>query len=351
MATKKVVTMRVAQVLDTSGSMRGESITNVLKVMNGLAETYKKQKNVNVRATFVTFDNTAVVRFEDQHVDEFKTIDKIVCDGWTNIFEAVEKAVASLEKFGKSTDVYLINLYTDGANNQEAYLVKERVAALQKLPENWTVTFMVPPKTGDRFASQYGIPRGNVSEWETSTKGIQEMEVKTTAATTDYLDNVSCGGKGTKDFYNVQTDLSTMKKRDLKKLTDLSATFKSYLVAQEVAIKEFVEAKTKKGYVIGSTFYALTKKEKIQPSKDVMILDNATGKLYGGPEGRDLIGLKPGIVCVVEPVNHAGFTIFVKSTSVNRKLVRGTKVLVDKNKIKNDAETWNSAGAARSASH
>jgi hypothetical protein len=41
-----------------------------------------------------------------------------------------------------------------------------------------------------------------------------------------------------------------------------------------------------------------------------------------------MIGLPANADAKVEPGNHANYDIFVQSTSVNRKLPRGTKLIV-----------------------
>ncbi len=92
-----------------------------------------------------------------------------------------------------------------------------------------------------------------------------------------------------------------------------------------------MEEKTKSPYIPGSVFYQLTKTEKIQPQKMVLIMKKGGKGIYGGDEARGLIGLPASedwIEAKVKPGNHANFEIFVQSSSINRKLVRGTKVLV-----------------------
>jgi hypothetical protein len=57
-------------------------------------------------------------------------------------------------------------------------------------------------------------------------------------------------------------------------------------------------------------------------------MEKGSKAIYGGNAARSLIGLPYGAEAKVEPGNHANYDIFVQSTSTNRKLVRGTKLLV-----------------------
>jgi hypothetical protein len=62
----------------------------------------------------------------------------------------------------------------------------------------------------------------------------------------------------------------------------------------------------------------------VQPQKEIAILQ--FGKVYRGPEARKLLGL-PDHSVRVRPGDHQ-FKIFIQSTSINRKLLAGTQLLV-----------------------
>jgi len=110
-----------------------------------------------------------------------------------------------------------------------------------------------------------------------------------------------------------------------------ATTFKIFTVNQEEEIRPFVEGKTKKPYVQGSAYYLLTKREKIQEGKELLLQDRATTQVFGDSQRiRQQLGLPTAGDIRVNPGNHANWNLFVQSTSVNRKLVRGSKVLVIK---------------------
>ena len=140
-----------------------------------------------------------------------------------------------------------------------------------------------------------------------------------------YYNARSAGAKSLTNFY--QVDLSDVTSRDLKQLDNLQNKFKVFEVTKESAIKEFVEEKGF-NYIPGSCFYELTKKETIQANKEILVQEKGKMALYGGNEARDLIGLPQGKDVKVEPLNLSKYRVFVLSTSVNRKLVRGSKLLV-----------------------
>jgi hypothetical protein len=95
-------------------------------------------------------------------------------------------------------------------------------------------------------------------------------------------------------------------------------------------IRDFV-TRSGHSYRTGAAFYQLSKREKVQGNKQIAVaeLDNGrmTGKVFTGPAARQLLGL-PDTEVTVKPGHNDRYQIFVQSTSVNRKLVTGTKLLV-----------------------
>lgn len=83
-------------------------------------------------------------------------------------------------------------------------------------------------------------------------------------------------------------------------------------------------------YVKGCAFYQLTKPELVQKHKDLMVKEKTGRVLYGGQEVRKVLGLPEFQDGKVTPGNHANYDVFVQSTANNRKLVRGTTVMVRK---------------------
>ena len=351
-------TVKFVQLIDSSGSMQGKEDA-VLLAMNGISEIIKfEAEKIPTRVSMFHFNNETHMIIEDQAASELPKLTRRVyrASGGTALFDAVKVAIESLEKFAKPNDIFVVNVFTDGENTIAHHRIPEIVKLMKEKQEtgNWTFTFQLPRGSSvkpnyyrDDFIRNYDVPAGNTATWETTEEGAREMGQVTQAATTDFYDQVSKGATQSRGFYEVQPDLSKVKAKDIAKLEDLSHKFKAFEVDKETPIKEFVEERTKRGYVIGSTYYALTKKETVQAQKEVLLLDIKSKKIYGGDEARGLIGLPQGHPAKVEPGNHGNYIIYVKSTSVNRKLVRGTKILVDTTKIANDPATWDHTQVGR----
>jgi hypothetical protein len=126
--------------------------------------------------------------------------------------------------------------------------------------------------------------------------------------------------------------LSGRKLSRYKKSRDLEAVpsgrFQVMNVDINQPIKQFV---VDNGLIFkkGRGFYQLMKTETIQDYKEVVLREDDTGDLFSGEKARELLGL-PRIGSAREkPKVPAGYTAFIQSTSVNRKLIAGTEFLYE----------------------
>ncbi len=246
--------------------------------------------------------------------------------------DAVEQTVNSLEKIHSTRDTdtsFLMIVLTDGEENNSKYTdgprLKSHIERLQKT-DRWSFAFVVPPGCKNMITGKLGLPEGNVIEWTQSSEGARYAGDSITRGVSHYYTTRSMGASSTKGFFT--TDLSSVKMKDVQnKLDDIQSKVKVLEVPREVAIRDFVESKLGH-YTLGSAYYELTKDEEVSPQKDVLLMEKGKKAVYGGIYARSLLNLPAGQVVKVRPGNHSNFSIFVRSDSVNRKLVRGTKVVV-----------------------
>lgn len=328
--------------LDASGSM-GSIYNETIQMFNsvlGSARQKSEELNQETLVSLVIFSDTANVAFPPTPIAQVKPLDSKTYQlrGLTALLDGTGLAIETLEKYtspeaGIDKSFLVITITDGGENNSYRYNAAKLKNTLKQYDnrEDWTVAFQLPPGAAKTFCAQFGIPIENTREWENTRVGVQETQVQTSAAIGSYLTARSTGVKKSLNFFKMTTDLSSIDTKKIKKnLDDLSGNFKSYTVDKEVDVSSFVEVKTGKPYVAGSAFYQLMKKEKIQPDKQVLITEKGKKQVWGGTEARKLIGLPDSQEARVEPGNHSNYEIFVQSKSTNRKLPRGTKILVDK---------------------
>lgn len=267
--------------------------------------------------------------------------------GATPLFDAVGDIIDILEKApdAKDSDVsFLVMVLTDGVENSSkkwnGRQIGDRIVRLMDT-DRWTFTFRVPYGS-KRNLERLGIPAGNIIEWEQTERGMRQSTEVTMAATSNYFQGVSRGVRSTNAFY---ADANSLTKSEVKSaMTNISGEVRIWTVTDYdttkadrdgnwfAEIAPFVEQKTRDFYVRGTAFYELNKTEKaVQGSKLIVIRSKKDGSVYAGQSARDLLGIPTGGTIKLAPGDHGNWEIYVQSTSSNRHLLEGTKVLYWKN--------------------
>jgi uncharacterized protein YegL len=326
----------IAFVLDRSGSMRG-LLNTVETVFDKEIEHLKmrsKELNQETRLSVYTFDSIIECLVFDMDVMRMPSLKGTLKDGGqTALLDATLQAINDMQllpqKYGDHA--FLAYVLTDGEENKSKVKVNTFVDALSRLATNWTIACMVPNSRGVHEAKKFGFPQNNISVWDTTTQGIVEVGETTYRATDNYMYARSLGIRSTSNFFS--TDLSnvsnTQAKARLVELTPNEYTILRVDPKKDRVIKEFVESWMKEPYRIGQGYYELVKSESIQNNKRICIQNRQDGRVYGGQNARDMLGLPP-YTLKVKPGDHGEWNIFVQSTSVNRKLPAGTSLLVMK---------------------
>lgn len=106
--------------------------------------------------------------------------------------------------------------------------------------------------------------------------------------------------------------------------------FQKVLVTEDMPIKDLVSSIGAE-FKVGRGFYEFTKKEKIQDYKEIIIVDNISGDMFSGGAAREILGLTTETKTskVTPSFDSAKYSVFVQSTSANRKLIGGTRFLYE----------------------
>lgn len=333
----------VAILLDSSGSMSSFS-TKVVDEFNNTLDTIQEnaqRTGIKTTVSVWTFGEsyTPVRQLyigQDVRLAKKMSRGEYRAQGNTPLWDCVGASVVALRDKLKQTQKTsnLVIILTDGENNASYNYNEVSLMNLIKSVQStdrWTFAFQVPRGYKTKLVNLLGIPSDNVVEWEQTDVGFRTTNTMTrNAVATYYTAGAATGSTSTKSFY---TDLSKLTPTVLKnKLQDVSSNVKLYRVEKEQEIKPFVEDRTKKPYVAGSAFYALTKTEKVQPDKQLLVKEKTGTAIYTGKEARTLLGFPDdGTTVRVKPGNHSNYDVFIQSSSDNRILVRGTQVAVLKN--------------------
>jgi hypothetical protein len=327
------LTNHFAIVFDRSGSMQSckDAAQNAGNANIHAIQEQAQKTGQMTTVTVCQFDNEINFDYVMMPAKDAKDF-KLVPRNDTALIAAVLKTIEKLAAFpdvDQKTTSFVVQVVTDGAENASGRhsgatwdALKKKLSEMQGT-DRWTFVFLVPNEYAKNHLVQMGVPTGNIEVWEATDKGAKEMEVKTSAAIGSYYSVRSAGATKSSNYF--KPDLSKLKPEDLAKLTDIRGNCYLWNVDKEQPIQAFVESKLGH-YQPGKAFYPLTKKEEVQSYKQIALRDRMTEALYTGPEARALIGL-PNSDVKIEPGDHGKFDIFIMSTSNNRKLVRGSKLL------------------------
>lgn len=230
----------------------------------------------------------------------------------TNLYEAISQVPMDLD----TPTLFLI--ITDGEDNvTRRPEIAEKSLRVGLATDMLTVGILCPPHAVYDLQKDLGI--SNVTGWSTG----EEVARHATVGTQVFNDALASGKT------SVRSGLFEVNVKGIKGLVPFKSTYKLWEVPSECQIRDFVEDKTADVYKKGNGYYELTKKEEVQEYKNIIVQNKKTKVLYTSTidKCRDVLGLPQGARVNVEPGNLGNFRVFVQSTSVNRKLVRGSKLL------------------------
>jgi len=319
---------------DESGSMSRHARSFVQVFDNLVADLVDTSKDLDqeTRISFYAFADASDIRclIWDKDVLRVPSIGGLYRPhGVTALIDASCLAIDDLSRtpvmYGDHSFLFLC--LTDGIENDSrrntARDLADRISARQ---DNWTWGIFVPDRAGMSRARQYGFPEDNVSIWDTtSTAGFASAGNLIRESAQVFMQARSRGERRVSSLFRVNAVSTEQARASLIPLAD--NTYRLYPVTQEADIADFAQVATGVPYRKGSCFYQLERAVTIQDYKGV-IVEGSDGRLYtGGANVRQLLGLPEQGSARVRPAGH-GCTVFVQSTSYNRKLRPGTRLLV-----------------------
>ncbi|MER6379383.1 vWA domain-containing protein [Streptomyces sp. NPDC001250] len=334
----------VALVLDASSSMSHLSGKVVEVADQQIAYLARRSRELDqeTRVTVYVFADKVECVIYDKDVLRMPSLKQLYrVGGMTALLAAALKSQRELAQTAQlyGDHSFLTFVLTDGQENAShrcpdapARDPRELVEAVAQMIEtqddNWTLAVLVPDQMGKREAMQCGFPKDNIAIWDaTSTQGLEEAGQVIRQATEKFMVGRTQGIRGSRAVFSTGAEAvnkDTIKAAGLAPVNQ--SEYELIPVTRAAAIRDWV-IECGHTYRTGGAFYQLSKSEKIQAQKQIAVLEKKTDRVYTGPEARALLGL-PNTEVRVKPDHNDDFTIFVQSTSVNRKLVPNTRLLL-----------------------
>lgn len=334
----------VALVLDASSSMSrlSHKVVEVADEQISYLARRSQELDQETRVTVYVFADQVECVIYDKDVLRMPSLKQMYrVGGMTALLAATLKSQRELAQTAQlyGDHSFLTFVLTDGQENVSHHcpdapardpraLVQAVAGMIETQEDNWTLAVLVPDQMGKREAMQYGFPKDNIAIWDaTSTQGLQEAGQVIQEATEKFMIGRTRGIRGSRAVFSTGADTvnkDTIKAAGLAPVE--SSKYQLIDVTRDVAIRDWV-VESGHTYRTGGAFYQLSKSEKVQPKKRISVLEKKTDRVYSGPEARALLGL-PDVEVRIKPDHNDDFTIFVQSTSVNRKLVPNTRLLL-----------------------
>lgn len=321
-------------VIDASGSMASlqNSVVRVFNTQIKYLSRRSQELNQETRVSVYLFnDETTNLVYEKDVMRLPSLAGQYRPSGGTALLDGTIKALEDLQQTAQlyGDHAFLVYVITDGAENGSTQGAQTKLnQMISTLSTHWTLAVLVPDQQGVFEAKKFGFPANNIQIWNTTVAGVETAGNSIQAATEGFLTNRQQGIRGTTNLF--QMDLSSLTSAAVvQTLTPLTVTnYTLYPVTVTGSIKALVENITGQPYKKGSTYYQLSKPETVQKTKKICIQDKTTHQMFTGPNARTLLGFPSTADVEVNPSALGNFDIYVESTSVNRKLLANTNILV-----------------------
>lgn len=248
--------------------------------------------------------------------------------GSTCLFDALAESAGSAQRTieQKKAAAVLVYLITDGQpTGMQRNTARTAAVAVARSLLTKCVTFVcVGPKDAVALFTNCAIPDGCIRNWDGhSTEDLRKVTGQASEGLKDFAEARTRGETSVQKFWQVD---ARKLEGNLHLLLDVTALCKVLPVKHEQPIQPFIE-EHKLPFIVGQGHYALTKKEKLQPDRPLLVRRKGDPKIYAGPKVRELLGL-PAHECSVSPGDMGMFELFLASNSHNRLLVPGTDLIV-----------------------
>jgi hypothetical protein len=325
-----------ALVIDESYSMNphaGKVVSVVDGLVSHLAQT-SQEMNQETRISVYAFNSRGTDRNLVYNTDVLRIpsiAGKYHPGGNTALIDCTCRAIDELKLIPtiNGEHSFVVFSVTDGEENhsRDRNRLKGLIAGL---PDEWTVMAYVPDERGRGYAEHFGWHPGNIQIWDTAAS-FENVGASLRDTADRFMAGRSQGVRGYRSggLFSFQHVSVGDIERTLTPLTKGSYTIETNTTPLGISINDFVTMTAKRDYHAGVAFYEYGEKTvKVQARKQIFVqTQGGRGPVYGGQAARKLLGL-PNYEVTVSKDSFQDYSIFVQSTSHNRKILPGQRVLV-----------------------
>jgi len=190
-------------ILDMSGSMSGAKIASANDGIRKLCAQVNADPNAEFYSLFTFGSKREQFEKSFQVAKEAKHTDCRAIGYATALYYTLVKVLTKLDVECSKTSKVLINIYTDGGDNESSLENRRNAASLiKKLQnENFTITFVGTAQDVDRVKSVLSIDDSNTLVYDGTGQGLANTMAVTLSARAKYSKKVALGEDVSKGFY------------------------------------------------------------------------------------------------------------------------------------------------------
>ena len=193
-------------ILDESGSMddiRIQALTGVNETIQTIRQAQKENPDDNQMLCFVTFDQGPRKRpdvrliIDNEKIENVEDIkpEQYNPEGMTPLYDAMGKAITSLQKIVKDGDHVLVTVVTDGYENASRWYSAEQIKELvdSLTAQGWVFTYIGANQNSAQTAQGLGIK--SAMDFEATKEGSEMMWRKMRSSNREYYKRVRLSKK------------------------------------------------------------------------------------------------------------------------------------------------------------
>lgn len=195
--------IHVIDIIDCSGSMGGPKIHNAIEGINkGIAELKASKEPIEYSYTICEFSDNSDIKFKYtiKPVEEVKPI-SLSTRSVTALYDATIKTIKTALGVVKNFDSTLINIYTDGGENDSRNGRGSFENYLKVAEEEGIVVTFIGTKGDVESMINSGVKMGNTMSYDGSAQGLQASFQATSSARSVYSAKVLKGEDVSDGFF------------------------------------------------------------------------------------------------------------------------------------------------------
>lgn len=197
-------TIHIVDIVDCSTSMSGTKIHNAVKAVNEGVVRLKEDTIANYKYTLCTFSyyNSVNILPLAVPVSEITRI-TFAASGSTALYDAIGKTLQKIGTIKGKDEKVLVNIYTDGGENDSRNFTGPKVAELieKYKEEGFTVTFIGTPQDTKNVISRLKIDKSNTLSYDGTAQGLEKSMNMTLVSRGVYAESVAAGEDVSRGFY------------------------------------------------------------------------------------------------------------------------------------------------------